>query len=308
MFKHILVPLDGSKLAEAAVPVAASLAQTLNAPVTLLHIIEQDAPQEIHKDHHITQAEEASAYLKEIAKRGFPAQAQVDTHVHTAAVKDVPGSIVEHALMEFQPDLIIMCTHGSGGVRDLLYGSIAQQVVAQGSTPLLLIKPEAETPTTFKLENILIPLDTGPVHDASLPITQEFARAYKSNIHLLTVIPTFSTIAGETAAAGSLLPATTSALLDIDVENAQEDLQEHLDELKQSGLRVTAEVARGDPATEIVNIAGKLRADMIVLTTHRKAGAAAFWARSVAPNVVRRAHIPILLIPLEEKKAVSGSD
>ncbi len=308
MFRHILVPLDGSQLAEAAVPAAASLAQRLNAPVTLLHIIEQDPPQEIHKERHITQADEASAYLEEIAKHGFPAKVKVDVHVHTAAVKDIPASIVEHAITEFQPDLIVMCTHGSGGMRDLLYGSIAQQVVAQGSTPLLLIKPGSETPTTFKLENILVPLDIGPVHDAGLPITQELASVYRSKIHLLTVIPTFRTIAGQTAATGSLLPATTSAMLDIDVETAEEDLLVHMNELKQAGLQVSAEVARGDPATEIVNISEKLPADMLVLTTHRKAGAAAFWARSVAPNVVRRAHTPILLIPLEERKDESGSD
>lgn len=302
MFKHILVPLDGSKLAEAAVPVAVSLAQTLSAPVTLLHIMEQDAPQEIHNDHHITQADEASAYLEEIAKRDFPAEVKVDWHVHTAPVKDVSDSIVEHAMSEFRPDLIVMCTHGKSGVRELLYGSIAQQVAANGSTPLLVIRPRADEPTTFEPEKILVPLDSGPIHDASLPVTQELASAYKSNIHLLTVIPTFSTVAGKTAAASSLLPATTSALLEIKVENAAEDLQEHLDELKQAGFRVTAEVARGDPATEIVDISEKLNADLIVLTTHRKAGTAAFWARSVAPNVARRARIPILLIPLEEKK------
>lgn len=303
MFRHILVPLDGSKLAEAAIPVAASLAQTLKAPVTLLHVIEKDAPQEIHKEHHITQADEAAAYLEDIARRGFPADAKVDVHVHTAAVKDIPGSIVEHAMMEFQPDLIVMCTHGSGGMRDVLYGSIAQQVVAQGLTPLLLIKPQLEQPAEFNLENILVPLDTGPIHDASLPLTEELARAYKSAIYLLTVIPTFTTVAGEAAAASSLLPATTSALLDIDVENAEEDLQVHMEELRQSGFQVTAEVARGDPATGIVTIAEKLNMDLIVLTTHRKAGTAAFWARSVAPNVARRARTPILLIPLEEKRA-----
>ncbi len=68
MFKHILVPLDGSKLAEAALPAAVSLAQTFKAPVTLLHIIEQDAPEEIHRDRHLTEAREAEAYLAEIAK------------------------------------------------------------------------------------------------------------------------------------------------------------------------------------------------------------------------------------------------
>lgn len=298
MFKYILVPLDGSKLAEAAIPVAASLAQTLGAPVTLLHIIEEDAPPEIHRDHHLTQADEAAAYLTNVAERDFPLGVNVDTHVHTAVVKDVPGSIVEHATGEFQPDLIVMCTHGKSGVRDLLYGSIAQQVVVQGLTPLLLIRPHSSTSTGFRLDKILVPLDTGPTHDESLPVAQQLARAYQSKIHLLTVIPTFGTVAGETAAASSLLPATTSALLEIQVENAANDLQEHLDDLKKTDLSATAEVARGDPVVEIVRLSEKLKVDLIVLTTHRKAGAAAFWAGSVAPNVVRRAHVPILLIPL----------
>jgi nucleotide-binding universal stress UspA family protein len=215
-------------------------------------------------------------------------------------VQDVPRSIVEHAMSEFQPDLIVMCTHGRSGVRELLFGSIAQQVVAQGMTPLFLIKPEFDPSPTFNVEKILVPLDSGPVHDDSLPLTQELATAYKSRIHLLTVIPTFGTVAGETAAASSLLPATTSALLDIKAENAAEDLQEHLEELKKAGFQVTAEVARGDPATEIVNLSEKLGVDLIVLTTHRKAGTAAFWAGSVAPNVARRVRVPILLIPLKE--------
>jgi nucleotide-binding universal stress UspA family protein len=209
---------------------------------------------------------------------------------------------VEHARTEFQPDLIVMCTHGKSGVRELLFGSIAQQVIVQGMTPLLLIKPRADASTTFKLDKILVPLDSGPIHDDSLPVTQELANAYKSEIYLLTVIPTFSTVAGETAAASNLLPTTASVMLDINVENAEEDLQAHLDELKQAGFQARAEVARGDPVTEIVNLSEKLGANLIVLTTHRKAGAAAFWARSVAPNVARRAHIPILLIPLEENK------
>jgi nucleotide-binding universal stress UspA family protein len=299
VFNHILVPLDGSKLAEAAIPAAASLSQKLDAPVTLLHIMEKDAPQEIHKERHITRADEALAYLEEIAKRDFPSQAKVNWHVHTAAVKDVAGSIVEHALTEFQPDLIVMCTHGRSGVRELLYGSIAQQVVAHGVTPLLLIKPRTDAPATFKIDKIIVPLDSGPVHDDSLPAAQVLASAYTAEIHLLTVIPTFTTVSGEAAAASNLLPGTTAALLDIEVENAAQDLQAHLDELKKAGLRVTGEVARGDPATEIANLSEKPNADLIVLTTHRKAGAAAFWARSVAPNVARRTRIPILLIPLE---------
>src|SRR5450830_595606 len=85
MFKHILVPLDGSKLAESALPVAASLAKTLKAPVTLLHVIEQGAPEEVHRDRHLTDSAEAEAYLSGIAQSDFPPKTKVDWHVHTAA-------------------------------------------------------------------------------------------------------------------------------------------------------------------------------------------------------------------------------
>ena len=298
MFKNILVPLDGSKLAEATLPAAAWMAQKLNAPVTLLHIIEQDPPQNIHSDHHITQPAEAETYLKDVIERTFPKKVKTDWHVHSAAVKDIPASIVEHATTEFQPDLIIMCTHGDGGFRDLFYGNIAQQVVALGKTPLLLIKPKAVSPESFKLEKILIPLDTGTAHDDSIAPALNLARKFKTNIHLLTVIPTLSTVGGQAATTSNLLPGTTSALLDISAENAEEDLQGHLEELIDAGVEASAEVVRGDPATEIVNTAEKSGADLIVLSTHRKAGAAAFWARSVAPKVANRSNIPILLIPI----------
>ena len=158
MFKNILVPLDGSKLSEASLDSAAVIAQKLKSHVMLLHVIEQDAPTEVHQEHHLTQADEAHAYLEKVASRAFPPGVKVETHVHTAPVSDVARSIVEHALTEFKPDLIVTCTHGRSGVRDALFGSIAQQIVAQGATPLLLIRPDSPP---FKLEKILVPLDPG---------------------------------------------------------------------------------------------------------------------------------------------------
>ncbi len=298
MFKQILVPLDGSHLSEAALTPAALLAQTLGAPVTLLHIIEQGARREIHNDRHLTEAEEAHAYLREIANRAFPPEVKVETHVHSAAVEDVAKSIVQHAAEEFEPDLIVMCSHGSGGMRDLLFGSIAQQVVAHGATPLLLVKP-GEAKDAFRLNRIFVPLDSESVHDNSLPLAEKLARAFGSELYLLSVIPTLGTLSGEQAATGSMLPVTTAALLDIKEENATEHLQEHLDALHASGLRAAAEVARGDPAGEIVKSADKAGADLIVLCTHQRAGMGAFWARSVAPKVANRSTLPLLLIPMK---------
>ncbi len=295
MFKNILVPLDGSKLSEASLQPAAVLASKLHAQVMLLHVIEQDAPAEVHKEHHLTNADEAHKYLEQVAKRAFPPDVQVETHVHTAPVSDVANSIVEHAAHEFEPDLIVTCTHGRGGMRDVLFGSIAQQIVSQGTTPLLLIKPNS---LKFKLDLILAPLDPDSMHDDSLPLTESMTKAFGAELILLSVVPTFSTLTGEQAAAGSLMPATTHAMLDIREENALGHLMSHVDAMEAQGIRARAEVARGDPSATIQKAAEQLRADMIILSTHGKAGMGAFWARSVAPHVAQHTKTPLLLFPL----------
>lgn len=298
MFKNILVTLDGSNLSEASLIPAAILAQTLKSHVTLLHVIEQDAPAEIHKERHLTRPDEAEAYLKDAAQRAFPAAVKVETHVHTAPVADVTKSIIEH-ISEFKPDLIVICAHGHSGIRDVLIGSIAQQIVAHGSTPLLLVKPDFPR---FQLDRILVPLDPDSRHDDSLPLAKALTKAFNAELHLLSVIPTFSTLAGEQAAAGNLMPATTQAFLDIKAENASEDLTLHVDEFHKEGIKVFAEIVRGNPAPAIVKTGENSGADLIILTTDRKAGMGAFWARSVAPKVANKTKLPLLLIPRTVEK------
>lgn len=301
MFKNILVPLDGSQLAEAALPAAASLAQSLDAPVTLLHVIEQNPPEAVHHERHLTRPQEAETYLQDLAARSFPAGTKAAWHVHSSEVRDVAAGIVQHT-GEFDPDLIIMCAHGRSGIRDMLFGRIAQQVVAKGSVPLLLLQPMTSQQKPFTLRRVLVPLDSESLHDESLPIAKKLAKAYNAELYLLCVVPTFSTLRGEEAAASNMLPATMTALLDAKEDVAKEHFQGHLNELIGEGFRTTAEIARGDPAQTIVNVAERSQADLIVLSTHRRAGMDAFWAHSVAPNVARRTRIPLLLIPLRTEK------
>jgi nucleotide-binding universal stress UspA family protein len=294
MFKQILLPLDGSALAETALPAAVTFAKIFSAPVTLLHVIEQEAEGEIHHDRHLTETGEANSYLKQVAMR-FPRPAE--THVHSAPVADVAKSIVQHASGEFNPDLIILTAHGKGGLRNLVFGSIAQQVAASGQTPVLLIKPDQ--PESFQLRRILVPLDNESIHDAILPTAMELARLGKAQIDLLCVIPTRGTDSGAHAAAGSFLPMTASAYLDIAEELAQEHFQEHLNDFNREGIAATAEVARGDPAQVIVKTAERLSTDVILIGTHGRIGMDAFWNRSVTAAVARRTNVPLLLIPLK---------
>jgi nucleotide-binding universal stress UspA family protein len=299
MFKHILVPLDGSHLAEAAVPVAAYLARTLKAPVTLLHVIEQDAPAEIHRDRHLTNSDQANAYLAKIASRKVVSSIKLDWHVHTAPVSDVTRSIVDHSADEFQPDLIVLTSHGNSGTHDLVFGTIAQQVATASGTPVLLIKPSSKK-ESFKINRILIPLDNESVHDQALPISEELAVKFHAELSLICVIPTLGTLYGAEAATGQMMPTATTAYLEIAEEIAQEHFQSHLDEFQKLKIAATAEIARGDPAAVITRTAEEKKVDLIIFASHGRAGLDAFWNRSIAAAVARRTETPILLIPLSD--------
>ena len=306
MFKHLLVPLDGSRMAESALPAAAYLAQTLGARVTLIHVIERGAPKEVHSQRHLSQPEEADQYLKEIAARAFPASLSVETHVHTSEVKDVARSIVEHT-GELRPDLIVMCSHGSGGLRDRLFGSIAQQIIAvvrntpQNAAPVFLVRPGKTAPVQpFKLEKMLLPLDGKPEHEQGLPVASGLAQACGAALHLAMVVPTFGTLSGEQAASSRLLPGATAAVLELAESGGQVYLQNLLPGLLARGLVVTGEVARGDPASTVARIAERAGAGLIVLGTHGKTGTEAFWSGSFAPKILSKTSVPLLLVPVKE--------
>lgn len=298
MFKRLLVPLDGSKLSEASLPIAARLAQSLGASVMLLHIIERDAPKEVHKDRHLTEARQAKEYLEEVAKRAFPVGVPVEVHVHAVEVKDVAQSIADHA-GELEPDLIVMCTHGSGGARDWIFGSIAQQVVSIWTTPVLLIPPRCCL-DEFDFKTILVPLDGHVEHEEGLPVAAELAKTFKARLYLLMVIHKPSTLEGERAAVRQMLPGTMSALLEMEEEQGREYLRNCLVDLLEKDIKVEAEVKRGEPVATITDAAESLPADLIVLGTHGKTGSDAFWSGSATPKIASRSQIPLLLVPVRE--------
>src|SRR5512133_333903 len=96
MFVNILVPLDGSTLAEAALPGALWFSRVFGARITLLHVIEHNAPSNVHGERHLTNESQALAYLQSLAK-SFPADVEVAFHIHTEEVSNVARSIAMHA-------------------------------------------------------------------------------------------------------------------------------------------------------------------------------------------------------------------
>jgi nucleotide-binding universal stress UspA family protein len=299
MVTHLLVPLDGSKMAEAALPAAVFLAKKCHAGVTLVHVIEKNAPRAVHGQQHLRHAEEAASYLA-FARRAFPEEVPLDCHVHEAKVDNVAESIMAHAI-ELNADLIVMCSHGRGRALHLFLGSIAQKVVAMGTLPVLITHPhkEEEMPA-FSCKAFLLPLDGDPDHEQAIGVTKELASICGAALHLAMVIPRFGVLSGGEAVRSRFLPGTMSRFLDLSVAEAEAYLRVHLETLRGQGAAVTATLLRGDPATEIIEFARRHgMMDLIILATHGKTGMEAFWAGSVAHQICSRSRIPLLLIPVK---------
>lgn len=295
MFKRLLVPLDGSHLAEAVLPIVRRLGSFGDSSVTLLHVLERGAPSEVHGDRHLRAELEARAYLDEIAARLQADGIAVEYHFHNAPEGDVAHSIASHAEEE-HADLIVLCTHGGGRVRERLFGSIAQRVLHRGTIPVLLARPvmDRDVPA-FAPRTILVPLDGTAAAEAALDTAGDLADALHAGLHLVMVVASEDSVRGDRPAA-TLLPAATRAELDMEEQDAAGYLDGLAAELKVPLPIVTTEVRRGSTASALAEEAAEPGVGLVVLATHGRAGVQAIWTGSVAAQLLTRTRAPVLLL------------
>jgi nucleotide-binding universal stress UspA family protein len=143
MYQRVLIPLDGSELAECALSHVRSLVKDGSVgEVTLLHIIRVDVPGahiDLSKFRGLAFAA-ANKYLAEMESRLASTGAKVKTEVLEA--NGTADTITEYA-QKSGMDLIVMSTHGYTGFKGVMLGSVASGVLNQSSAPVLLIRPEA---------------------------------------------------------------------------------------------------------------------------------------------------------------------
>ena len=293
-----LVPLDGSRLAEAVLPAVEALALRAHARVVLLHVLEEHPPATVHGERHLRGKEEAARYLEEVAARLRDQGLTVEAHLHEAREADVAKCIAAHTA-ERRTALVILSTHGTGGLRDLLFGSIAQQALQHGTLPLLLIRPLADgAAPPFDIHHILVLLEGVP--DASSEPALETALAlaplFGAHLHLAMVIPTPATLTDERALSGLLLPATMKAVLDLAAQGATEYLRQARERCQAAGVPATAEVLRGDAVLEVLDLARRLEANLLVAASHGTAGLRGFLEGSAAKRITDKVSAPILLV------------
>jgi nucleotide-binding universal stress UspA family protein len=308
VYKHLIVPLDGSAWSEAILPLVAQLARQMRARVTLIHVIEEDAPQTIHGERHLTSEADAVVYLEQVKEKSFPPSIEVRVHVHESAVADVAQSIAAHAV-EFDADLIAICTHGRGSLPRFIFGSLAQQVLDLGRKPVLVLYPHKwEKPGEFDPLNLLVPLDGNPENEQGFRVALQLAQIGSASIHLVMAVHTLSTLPGEQTASAIRLPSTTNAMLEVHKELGLHYLQGLIRSFGETAATITAEVRRGDPTRVIVKAARRAGSNLIVMAAHSRSSMESFWLGSLTPKIARRSHIPMLLVPVDEGSNTSRDE
>jgi nucleotide-binding universal stress UspA family protein len=294
-FRHILVPLDGSHLAEDVLTPVTELARRMSSTVTLLHVLERAAPPAVHGERHVTVASEGADYLEGVAQRLRAENIAVEVHVHEHGVTEVAAAIHFHA-HEYDADLIAMCKHGRSGLRDMLMGSIAQQILAGGSTPVLLRSPrEHADPQPFVLDDILVPLDLQHDAERTMATTRSLAVAFGATVHLLSAVPSLAE-ARRTSVPARLLPGATAATLGMEEDAVLSELRRRAAALERSGIDARVELSHDEPTAAILAYARSIPECLIVLGTHARAGFEAWLSGSVGYRVVVAAPHNLLLV------------
>jgi nucleotide-binding universal stress UspA family protein len=296
--KRLLVPLDGSALAENAVPVALGIARRTGGEVHLVSVVSDlpPVPLAAGDGELITkwfEAEEKRAgdYLEKVVE-GIPSGAagSVRTHVRSGPVGRTLQSVVE----ELGVSLVVMTTHGRGAWQRAWLGSVADGMVRQGRCPVLLLRERDAGPlsATGSPRKVVIPLDGSEAAEVAIATAESFLQSDKTTVELLLVLqepmPMATSYLPHAVAEGGLLEARK--------EKARNYLAEIQGRLQEKGFTAEARViSAGDAGHGILQHLERSGADMVSLATRGRGGAARLVLGSVADKVIRTAPVPVLV-------------
>jgi nucleotide-binding universal stress UspA family protein len=301
MPNSVLVPVDGSNFAEHALPYALGIARRTGATLhlALVHVpVESVSPHyplaDAMEAHDEEQRDSDTAYMEELAKRLEPAGVEI----RPALLRGRVAGALERYIVEEELGLVVMTTHGRGGLQRAWLGSTADSLIRHSMIPILLVRPAAETReigsgSDVEIRRALVALDGSETAEIALRDALELGITREAELMLLHVLQP------PVAAASPYLPHTIQLTHD-EMEARQAFMQRYLDRLcEQNWLKDRATRTRAvvdyHPAPAIIEISEQVEADLIVLGTHGRGGLRRMILGSVADKVIRGTHRPVLV-------------
>ena len=298
MFSHILTPLDGSPLAACVFPHVVALARVTEAQVTLLRVLERSRSA---LEGHVNpfdwqmQKREAQAYLDEMAARLLHT---LDLPVKTDLLEGSPAAeIVEYA-QRTEADLVVLSSHGEGGLSGWHTSSIAQKVIQRAGTSVLLARawrPEASCePAQWggqHYQRILVPLDGSPRAECVLPIATALA-AHADALWLVHGVTR--------PALFERLPLTTEdqALLAQIVARNQQQAEQYFAQLQARLLPAphTHLLTNHNVTAMLHRFVAEHQIDLVVLAAHGCAGQAQWPFGSLTQSFIQYGETSLLIV------------
>lgn len=274
---RVLVPLDGSTLAEAILPVVERLARDHEAEVILLEVLEGQGTREAECDAE----RQAGGYLQgtvdSLRRRGLG-------RVRASVWYGDADQAIANAATRERADLIAMSTHGRSGLDWLRFGSVAEGVVRRAPVPVLLVRGMAAW-DRHAIDRILVPLDGSEASEEVLPIVSCLAGPFDFEVQLLHVVEATRSLPGApVGASGAHDPETEAAYLARVAAS-----------LEARGLRVGVTLRAGLPAEVIPTVTDETKSGLVAMSTHGRSGLGRLFLGSVAERVLRAVSVPVLL-------------
>lgn len=305
MLSTLLVPLDGSPLAERALPYAEDLARRANGRLVLTRAVEGDA-NDAPNDRQSAALAEADTYLQSIAgsadKRGLAVQ-------QSTPLGDVADQIAAEADGR-DASMIVMATHGRDGLARLFSGSVAEEVLQRTTRPIMLIRAGDDAPATdTPLQTgarVLVPLDGTEFSEAALAPARDLARLLDGEVAMLSVITPPS------PPAMSELSFAAAPYVAFDMEEAQRESQAYLERVAQqygiNPAQAHAIVEFGGTTEGIIEAIGEMGAAVVVMATHARSGLGRLFFGSTAADILHQITVPLVLQRIDEGAELAGSE
>jgi nucleotide-binding universal stress UspA family protein len=299
MYRMIMVPTDGSGFDREAIRVALRIADRSQAKVRLVRVHctgaffgMESSPEAATVSVKVLE-QDRDRILNELYNLAADCRILSDADIEVA-LEEGPVPDALHAYAKSNGvDLIVMSSHGRGGIARLSLGSVTDSLIRRTTIPVLVVKPhpsyvDSEAPDAFK--RIVVSLDGSSVAEQILPEVVALAKVDESELTLLrVVVPRMSS---QKAIANECTP-----WWDKDVAAAEAYLFRTADKLREAGLRTMTDVVIGENvAQSIADYAARESSDLVAIATHGRGGLSRAFIGSVADALTRTSHTSLLVL------------
>jgi nucleotide-binding universal stress UspA family protein len=301
--KKLVVPLDGSEFAEAALPWAIRLAKAHDLTVTLVRVVpthRYSTPigPDTERQHTGPVWKAAATYLGTVKRRLEAEGVEIATEVREGLVGTKIADVAEGA----DTFAIVMATHGRSGVGRFVLGSFASEVTRESDAPILLVPGEAEqTARAPFLSRIVVPLDGSRLAEAAIP----FARSLATNGAEIVLVQVVAPVEVTRNGGGFIERVVDEASTQRRESDAGAYLEGIATSLRQSRVHATHRVIRGRASERILDTTRAASADLVVMTSHGYTGFRRWHLGSVADEIIRERAVPVFLVTRQAIRSVS---